>query len=174
LTLEELAAQVAALQAALEDQAAELESVRQTVPTSEQLLATATFPVWSGAVASISSDNRITLMVAPFPLRVLSVALSVEYGTVADSNTNYWTGTLESGTGPTGFPDIASKTTQSTGALAGGPINARVPWTWDSANWNAEAAVLAKGQLLCVNWVETGTPPALRFPQVYTVRYSPL
>lgn len=174
MTIEELAAQVAALQSAMEDQAAELESMRQSVPTSEQLLTTATFPVGSSGSVSLTVDSRITLMIAPFPLRILSVAMSIEYGTVAESDTSYWIGTLESGTGAAGFPNIAAKTTQKNGALAGGAINARTPWTWDSANWNAEAAVLAKGQLLCVNWDEVGTPAALRFPQVYTIRYLPL
>ncbi|GAA3228865.1 hypothetical protein [Actinocorallia longicatena] len=156
-TVEELAAQIAVL--------------REQIPTLEDLLFSVGIQTWDGG-PSVAEGTRFTLMAAPFPLRVLSVAVSFEYFSLAASDTVYWKGVLEKGTGPEGFPDIAARTTRPTGADANGPITARVPWTWDAAAWSD--ADLAKGQLLTVNWTPVGRPAALRLPALYTVRYRPL
>lgn len=158
-TLDELAAQVAALQDA--------------VPTLEDLLFSTTIPSWGSATPSctISTSTRLTLMVAPIPVRILSVSFSSEYQTLAASDTSYWTAALERGQGAT-FPDLAVRTTQATGANANGGISQRSAWTFDAAAW--ASTDLAAGDLLTVNWYPTGSPAALQLPQTYTVRYRAL
>lgn len=156
-TTDELAAQIAAMQAA--------------TPTLEELLFSDTIPSWNGNT-TITGSTRFTLLVAPIPLRILSVSISSEYQNLAASDTAYWTCALEHGTNTGGFPDLAVRSTQNTGANANGGIASRVPWTFDAATWVSQD--VAAGELLTVLWTPTGSPAALQFPQTYTVRYRPL
>lgn len=158
-SLDELAAQVAALQ--------------ESVPTLEDLLFSTTIPSWGSTTpaCTLTASTRLTLMVAPMPVRILSVALSPEYQTLAASDTAYWTAALERGSGGS-FPDLAVRSTQATGPNAGGGLAQRAPWTFDAAAW--AGADLAAGDLLTVNWYPTGGVAALQLPQTYTVRYRAL
>jgi hypothetical protein len=151
--------------------AAQLAELRRQTPTLEELLVTASFQSWKGAT-DLTKPVRFTLLVAPIPVRILSVAVSFEYWTIAASETSYWTGVLEQGDGQAGFPDIAARSTRSTGANANGGITARKAWTWDAAAWSG--ADLAAGELLTVTWTPTGTPAALSLPALYTIRYRAL
>lgn len=140
-------------------------------PTLEELMFTLSIPNWNGST-DVTAATRFTLLIAPVPVRVLSVDISFEYWTLVSSPTAYWQATLEKGTGPAGFPDIANRDTQATGANANGPIVSRQAWNFDAATWaNAD---LAKGELLCVTWSKVGTPAALHLPMTATVRYRPL
>jgi hypothetical protein len=154
-----------------EELAAQLAALRQQTPTFEELLVTASFQSWMGGT-DISVPVRFTLLVAPIPVRILSVAVSFEYWTIASSETSYWTGVLEHGDGPAGFPDIATRSTRSTGPTANGGITARKAWTWDAAAWSG--ADLATGELLTVTWTPTGSPAPLHHPALYTLRYRAL
>ncbi|GAB3667044.1 hypothetical protein GCM10027589_32570 [Actinocorallia lasiicapitis] len=154
-----------------EDLAAELAALKSRTPTLEELVFCVGIQSWVKG-AEVGEATRFTLMAAPFPLRVLSVSVTFEYFSLAASETAYWSAVLEKGTGPKGFPDIAARTTRSKGADANGPITARVPWTWDAAT--AGDADLAAGELLAVNWTPVGSPPKLKLPALYTVRYRPL
>ena len=158
MTLEELEAAFLAAQAA--------------TPTLEELLFSDTIVSWNGST-TITGSTRFTLLVPPIPVRILSVGISSEYQTLAASDTAYWTCALEHGTNAGGgFPDLAVRSTQSTGANANGGISSRVPWTFDAATWVSQD--VAAGELLTVNWIPTGSVAALQFPQTYTVRYRPL
>jgi hypothetical protein len=158
-TLDELAAQVAALQ--------------ESVPTMEDLLFSTTVPCWGSSTPSVSitGSTRITLLVAPIPVRILSVAVSPEYQTLAASDVSFWTAALERGSGGS-FPDLAIRSTQATGANANGGLAQRTPWTFDAAAW--VDTDLAAGDLLTVNWYPAGSPAALQLPHTYTVRYRAL
>lgn len=158
-TLDELAAQVAALQ--------------ESVPTLEDLLFSTTIPCWGSSTPSctITGSTRLTLMVAPMPVRILSVAMSPEYQTLAASDTAYWTCAIERGFAGS-FPDLAIRSTQNTGANANGGLAQRTPWTFDAAAWTDTD--LAAGDLLTANWYPTGAVAALGFPHTYTVRYRAL
>jgi hypothetical protein len=151
--------------------AAQLAALRQQTPTLEELLVTTAFQSWKGAT-ELTTATRFTLLIAPIPVRILSVAVSFEYCSIAASETSYWTGVLEHGDGPAGFPDIAARSTRGTGANANGGITARKAWTWDAATWGR--ADLAVGELLTVTWTPTGTPAALHLPALYTIRYRAL
>lgn len=142
-----------------------------STPTLEEQMFSLVIDGWRGS-SSIISPQRMTLLVAPIPVRILSVGLSFDYGGVAASNTNYWRGVLEKSEVGGAFPDITAKTTQSTGAEANGPIIARRAWTFDSGNWGD--ADIAKDQLLTLYWQEIGTPPAITLPMTVTVRYAAL
>lgn len=157
---------------------AELEAVvlqlQESVPTLEEQWFTTAVQAWvdgAGALTRSPGNHRCTIMVAPVACRILSVDLSFEYWTLAGSDANYWTGTVEKGSDGT-FPDIVTKTTQLTGADANGGITARTAWSFDSGNWSN--ADLSKGQLLAINWAKTGTPAAFLYPMIATVRYRPL
>lgn len=155
--------------------AADLAALRDSVPTLEEQLFSTTIPCWGTTPGgSITTSNRITLLVAPIPLRILSVAISWDYQTLTASDTAYWTCALEHGNNASGsgFPDLAVRSTQNTGANANGGIASRVPWTFDAAAW--ASTDIAAGELLTVNWIPTGSPAALQFPQTYTVRYRSL
>lgn len=152
--------------------------VENSTPVLEELWFSVGLPSWNGS-NTISGATRMTLMSAPLPCQVQAVNLSFEYTTLAPgqpvvpgSNTNYWRAVLERGKSDGSFPDMAAKTTQLTGAEANGSIHTRKTWSFDSTNWNADRD-LAKGDLLCLNWQEVGTPTPIRLPMVATVRYAP-
>lgn len=141
-------------------------------PSLEELLTSTLVPCWNGPIDRLSTANAMTLLVAPIPLRILSVAISWEYWNLAASDTAYWSANLNKGTGPTGFASIATRTTQNTGANANGPVVARKPWTFDAAAWgNAD---LAAGELLRVTFSPAGTVNDLDMPFTVTTRYRPL
>jgi hypothetical protein len=193
MTLEELelavgllAGRVTTAEAALDVAGSEIDDLDEQVstlqlstPTLEEQMFSTVIPSWNGGT-TFTSGPRMTLLVAPFPMRIQAVGISIEYTTlaagqpaVAGSNTNYWRLTLERGLPSGSFPDIVSKTTQLTGAEAGGAIATRKAWTFDSGNWNADRD-LAKDDLLCLLWADTGTPTTVRLPMTVTVRYSAL
>lgn len=146
--------------------------VEISTPTLEEQMLSLVIDDWQSAVM-VTSPQRMTLLVTPIPVRIISVALAFDYANVAASNTNYWRAVLERSSGNGSFPDIAVKSTQSTGGEANGAIVARRAWTFDSANWNADRD-LAKNDILCLNWQEFGTPPGLKLPMTVTVRYAAL
>lgn len=162
------------LQAALDAVTAEVALFKTQVPTLEEQVLCVPIQCWSSSnstpTTSRTSGMRTSLMVAPIPLKVLSVALAWEYWNIAASDTSYWQATLEIGDGPTGFPDVAVKTTQSTGANANGGVTARKAWTFDSAAW--APVDMNAGQLLAINWAPVGSPAAMSLPLVCTIRYA--
>lgn len=158
MTLEELEAEVAAL--------------KTQVPTLEDLLFSTTIPCWNNAADKISGPTAVTLLVAPFPLRVLSVALSWEYWNLSASDSNYWKADLSSGTGPGGFTIFATRTTQNTGTNANGAVAARRAWTFDAAAWGSSD--LDAGDLLRVTATPVGNPATdWDLPMTATIRYRP-
>lgn len=154
--------------------AAQLASMQESTPTLEELLFSTTLTCWgvTSAGMSISGSTRLTLMVAPIPIRILSVSIAWSYQTLAASDTSYWTCALEHGVEVTGYPDLAVRSTQNTGANANGGISQRTPWTFDAATWTSQD--VAAGELLTVNWIPTGSVAPLQFPHTYTVRYRAL
>jgi hypothetical protein len=156
----------------VDELAADLESFKQTVPTLEEQLFSVVIPGWNNGADRLASANAMTLLVAPIPLRVLSVGVSWDYWNLPASDTKYWEGKLDKGSASTSWTEIARKTTQNTGAYAGGAVTARAAWTFDSANWgNAD---LLSGQLLRLVWTPYGTPSDLDMPFTVTVRYRAL
>ena len=161
MTLEELAAEVAAL--------------KTQVPTLEEQLFSTVIPCWNNGADKIEGPTAVTLLVAPIPLRVLSVAFSWEYWTLAASDTRFWRAELNKGTGPGGFTVFATRSTQITGAHAGGGVTARKAWTFDAAAWTPGGADLAAGELLRVTASPIGDPlSSWDLPMTATIRYRPL
>jgi hypothetical protein len=159
----------------VDDVNADLQDFKTRVPTLEEQIAIFSAQAWkSGSSLSLSmaSSFRMCMLTAPIPLRVLSVALSWEYWSLAASDTTYWTAAAQIGTGPGGFTTVAQRSTSNTGATANGPIVARQAWTLDGAAWTANS--LAAGDQLALLWSLTGTPAALQFPLTATIRYAAL
>lgn len=161
--------------ATTDELAAQIEALTQQIPTLEDLLVSTTIPCWraSGNPATfISGSTALTLLVAPIPLRVLSVALSFEYMNLAASDTNYWRAELNRGSGAS-FTVFATRSTQNTGANAGGGIAQRRAWTFDAAAWSPSD--LNAGDLLRVTFTPVGNPAEpIGLPMTVTIRYRPL
>lgn len=152
--------------------AAELEAVKASTPTLEELPFSFLVPCWNNGIDKLTSANAMTFLVAPIPLRVLSIALSFEYMNLPASDTAYWTLTAKKGSNPGGWTDVAARSTQNTGALANGGIVSRSKWTFDAAAWgNAD---LAAGDLLRVDFVPSGSVASLDLPFTVTIRTRPL
>lgn len=130
------------------------------------------WPVNGSIVQLLSTSFRFGMFVAPFPCKILSLAMVFDYWTIAASDTNYWQISLEKSSDGTTFPDIVNKSTQNTGALAGGGITGRKSWSLDSGAWGD--ATLNTGDVLDVLWTPHGSPAALKLPVLYTGRYAAL
>lgn len=153
---------------------ADLQTLKTQVPTLEGLTQSVAFQTWtvgSAIVRTMTSSFRQCLFIAPVPCRVLSVAFAFEYFSIDASDTSYWQAGLEIGPSAT-WPDLALRTTQNTGPNANGPIAARTAWTFDAAAW--QPSDLAAGQILACTWSPVGSPAALRFPMLATLRVCEL
>lgn len=170
---------LAVVESEVDDLDASVSTLQLSTPTLEEQLFSTTIPSWNGGT-TFTSGPRMTLMVAPFPVRILGADISIEYTTLAAgqpavvaSNTNYWRLTLERGLPDGSFPDMASKRTTVSGVESGGAILTRRCWSFDSADWNTNRD-LAKGDLLSLLWAGIGTPTTVRLPMTVTVRYAAL
>lgn len=156
----------------IDEVAADLEAVKGATPTVEELLFSTVVPCWNNAADKLTSANAMTLLVAPIPLRVLSIALSWEYWNIAASDTTFWTLTAKKGSNATAWDVVATRSTQNTGANANGAVTARKAWTFDAAAWGD--ADLAAADLLRIDFAPTGSVAALDLPFTCTIRYRPL
>lgn len=157
----------------LEELAADVTALREQVPTLEDLLLSTVVPCWNNGLDKVSGATAFTLLVAPIPMRILSVALSFEYWSLPASDTNYWSVELNRGDAIKGYTAIATRTTQTTGANANGAITARKAWTFDAAAW--ASADLAAGDLLRMTAAPGGSPASdFDMPFTATIRYRPL
>jgi hypothetical protein len=156
----------------IEDLAADLETVKASTPTLEEQLFSQMVPCWNNGADRLTGGNAMTFLVAPIPLRILSISMSFEYWNIAASNSNYWTLSARKGSNTSGWATFAERSTQSTGGNANGPVASRTPWTFDGATWgNAD---LQAGDLLRMDFVPTGNPADLDMPFTITVRYRAL
>lgn len=154
--------------------AADLEAVKTSTPTLEEQMFSTLVTTWNNAQDKLTTANAMTFLVAPIPLRVLSIGLSFEYLNLPASDTAYWTMTAKRGSNATAWTDVAKRSTQNTGANANGGITARKAWTFDAAAW-ADAS-LAAGDLLRIDFAPTptGSVAALDLPFTCTIRYRAL
>lgn len=156
----------------LEEVAADLETVKGSTPTLEDLLFSMVVPCWNNAADKLTSANAMTFLVAPIKVRVLSIALSWEYWSLGASDTAYWTMTAKKGNNAAGWATLATRSTQNTGGVANGGIAARTAWTFDAAAMGD--ADLNVGDLLRVDFAPTGSVAALDLPFTATIRYRAL
>lgn len=159
----------------IDDVNADLQIFKTQVPTLEGLSHSLNFQTWTiggSIVRQMTTGFRQCLYAAPgISTRVLYVGMVFDYTTIATNDTSYWKAELQIGSG-TSWTTVASKTTQNTGALANGGVTARVPWTFESANWSSSDMI--PGQVLALNWSVTGTPDPLKFPVTLTLRVREL
>jgi hypothetical protein len=155
--------------------AADLAAVKASTPTIEELIVTTPICCWTSGTTparDITSAVWITLLTAPIPLRILSVALSFEYWSLAASDTAYWQAELARHDA-SAFTVFAVRTSQITGPNANGPVTSRQPWTFDAAAWGS--ADLATGESLTLRPTPIGSPASSwRLPMLATIRYRPL
>lgn len=156
----------------IDDLAAELEAVKASTPTLEELLFSQMVPCWNNGADRLYSGNAMTFLVAPIPLRILSISMSFEYWSIAASDSNYWTLSARKGSNATVWETFAERSTRNTGGTANGGVTGRTPWTFDGAVWGD--ADFAAGDLLRMDFVPTGNPADLDMPFTITVRYRAL
>ena len=172
-TIDDLAAELVQLQAQVDGLAAQLAQLKTQVPDLEALQFSTVIPCWNNGADKISGATWLPVLVADIPQRILSVGLAFAYWNLAASDTSYWPVSLRKGNENGGWSTIATKTTQNTGATAGGGIAKRMAWTFDSAAWGD--ADLAAGDLLLLCFdAPVGSPAAVDLPVTVTVRYRPL
>jgi hypothetical protein len=158
---------------------ADLQGFKTQVPSLEGLLTTVPITSWNGPGAAPSSvchwSYTTPLLSADVPLTVLSVSAVFNAWSLPVSDTAYWTAALEVGSNLAGWTVVAARSTQNTGANTNGPILARTPWTFNAATggpWQ-----VPQGQLLAINWSPVpenapSSPPDMRLPLLYTIRYA--
>ena len=150
-----------------------VDELAEQVPSLEDLLFSAVVPCWNNGADKITAATAMTLLVAPIPVRILSVSLSFEYWSLAAWDVAYWKMELNHGDAIAGYTTFATRTTQITGANANGGIVARKAWTFDAAAWGS--ADLAAGELLRMTVTPVGSPASdFDMPFTATVRYRPL
>lgn len=133
-------------------------------PTIEELIVTAT-------PRDLTTTGSSPILVAPFPLQVISASLLVWLTPVPPSNdTNWWEFRLNKITVAGVTTQIATKNNKITGGTA---IAVRVAWDFDAVAWDTTAATLAKGDILGFAGYMTGVATSIQQPMV-TVRYRPL
>lgn len=169
------------VQAALDSQAAaiaaltaDLATLKTQVPTLEEQVFEQSLQRFDGK-DQITANWAWTFFHAPFKCKVLSVALLPEYQNIGASDTNYWRFTLQKGSGPSGWLDVAQRSTQNTGAIAGGSMQQRKPWTFDAASWGD--ATLQPHQAMRIAFAAFGniaTSNPIEFPMLLSGRYAPV
>lgn len=113
---------------------------------------------------------QYVLFAAPFALRVGGFSLTTLTAAVPHDPANYWTVRLRRYIGPGNFSTFAEKSTLTGTGTA--PITALTPWTFDNVAFSS-ARDLTKDQMLVVQFLATGAPPALTGVAL-TTRYQPL
>jgi hypothetical protein len=124
---------------------------------------------------TISTDgDTFPCFWAPFALRVTAFYVGITSGTVAASDTDYWTCTLQKfPTVAPGSPvSIATKTTRSN-ANGGEGMTLNKAWGFDASVFDVTNMVFAKGDMLRVLWNKTLAPASITAP-LYTWRYEPI
>lgn len=140
-------------------------ALREEVPSLEEIMAQAPL-LWTSAASPITSASATTgaLLVAPFPLRILSLHVTM-YAKVPASATDNWTLTLrKSATGPAAAVDIVART------LTDGLGN-RVTTGFEAAPWNENNRNLAAGDVAWLACAATGSPAPL-VGGLATLRYA--
>ena len=154
---------------------ADLQTLKTQVPSLEDMTPLSVriecLDSAGSATTRTTGSYATTVLVAPYPLKVLSMAISFDNWSLTSSDTAYWDCQIKRWSAGVGTL-LAERTTQSTGALANGGITPRVAWTFDSAPW--VDTTFAAGELLLVRWAPTGSPALQQLPSTYTFRVWPV
>lgn len=125
---------------------------------------------------SITINNSIPVLTAPFPLAITSIALTQWGAAIPLNDASYWTVIARTqNVAATLNTPIATKSTKTTaaGAIpAGTVVPSRGAWTFDAAQFTTPN--LAPGETLNIAFTPTGTPGAFVGPVMVTVGYRPL
>lgn len=148
--------------------------------TLDELSVSAFVPAWtstsgvlSPTVPGAGAGLWQTIFIAPFVLRVHSVALCWEYWSIAASNSKYWefaASRMHWHGGTNDWDSIGSNTTQISGDNAGGAV---VPRTSRTITVDDDV-VCAAGDLVLVGFIPHGSPAQMNYSVAVTVSYSPV
>lgn len=145
---------------------AQLSAVVGTAASVEELTISVVLDTWLNQ-RTPGSDRNLTLWIAPFPCRIMWVALSFDYMSKAASDTDYVTFRFDRLAGGAATT-LVDKTTQATGGEA---ITARTAWDFTQNAWTT--ADFAAGNLLTMSLNVAGTA-TIELPMTATIRYRPL
>lgn len=150
----------------------QLDAVQSTVPTIDELVQTVVISTWGTAGSTVENGPVThTVWIAPFDCSITWAAMSFDYWTLAESDSNYWQFQFTRGRGAD-RANIVSKTTMSTGS-GGEGITARTFWGFSGFVWDTNAAKMQAGDLLLLRTAKTGSPADVQLPMTVTFRYVP-
>jgi hypothetical protein len=119
--------------------------------------------------AGISVTNTYPVFVAPFPCTIVTASVIPWGGTVATSDTDFWTVQLRKLSGnPATSAAMATRSTRATGGTA---FTAKVDWNFDAQVFTNNT--LAKGESVDVLFTKNGSPNSL-FSVLVQLRFVPL
>lgn len=151
---------------------ADLQDLKTKVPTLEEQIFTAAhvgWPTTSNTVTNkVTWEHQGTLLIAEFPMKILSLSTVAEWWDCAASDTDYWQATVLA-LSPASWSTLAIRSTQITGANANGGVTRRVAWDFKAAPW--ADIVLNAGDLLAILWTPVGSPGPKILPATYSGRY---
>ncbi|WP_353144742.1 hypothetical protein [Acinetobacter pragensis] len=122
------------------------------------------------AVVELNVTTAFTLLIAPFAMEIVDVALSFERYNLAADNTNYARAWIQKLVNGTTTQMTTTKTTQVT--APGEAIVARRRWSLTGAGVTGNP--LQAGDLLQLVIGVTGAPAAVQLPVTWTVKYRPI
>lgn len=141
-------------------------ALKTEVPSLEEIATQATL-LWGGTATTTTTvaGSSQPLLIATFPLRILSLHLSFAAAVTA-STVNFWNFTLKkSATGPGAAVDIVSRDTQTAG------LGNRTSFNFDAQTWNATNRLLSTGDVAWLATTLTGAPTQLS-GGIVTIRYA--
>lgn len=118
-------------------------------------------------ISTISGTLSAPIMIAEFPLRILAATFWCHGGSLAASDSNYFTIDLSRNRANSRVT-IATKTTKVTGGEA---ISQRTAWLWDAIPFDLSNSILAKGDAVEMVFTLTGSA-SLTGPSALSVRYE--
>lgn len=122
-----------------------------------------------GTDLNSAAAGSAMVFVAPFACKVVAASVVMTQGSIAASDTNYYTVTIRRWRADASV-NVASKTTKVTGGEA---ITQRQDWNFDAVTFDATNQVLQKGDSIDFAFLVTGTPPSLAKP-FCQIRYEPV
>lgn len=165
----------------------EVTTLQTQIPTREELFFSAYIPARVTTAGNLLASQTggdagkdpgtavggaiISIMTAPYNVRLLSVSLSWEYWSIDADDTQFWEIAairIDGGTGE--WEPVAVRTTQASGAYANGGINPRRPWEFGGADFGSG---FASGDLFGIAIAPHGGVKDLNFGFTATVGYTP-
>jgi hypothetical protein len=125
--------------------------------------------VTASDVGGFSVDTATCMIPIMFPCKIAAGAVVVQ-GTIAASNTAYWTLSIRRARAGV-FATIVSRTTRLDTGLA---MADRVPWTFDTSTWDEGTRICEKDDAIYLAWFKTAGSPTNPPKMTFAARIEPV